>query len=82
MTSRKRTVVRGTNGGSGEKEGGELSAEFTRLRYHAAQADPTRDTAAKRIARRGGDAIPLVNCPDCGNDFPATVQRRRPPSRR
>ena len=80
--TRKRDVNWGTNGGTGEKEGGELSAEFTRIRYHAAQADPTRDTAAKRIARRGDDAIPLVYCPDCKQSFPATVQRRRPASRR
>jgi hypothetical protein len=82
MTSRKRNVEQGTKGVAGGKEGAELSAEFTRERYHAAQADPTRDTAAKRIARRGADAIPLVYCPDCDQSFPATVQRRRAPARR
>lgn len=78
----KRNVNRGTKGVAGGKEGAENTAEFARRRYHAAQADPTRDSAAKQIARRGDDAIPLVYCPDCNQSFPATVQRRRPPSRR
>lgn len=40
-------------------------------RYHAAQADPTRDTAAKRLRRRGG--WDTVTCP-CGAEFPAAVR--------
>jgi len=39
-------------------------------RYHQAQADKTRDTAAKRLARAAG--LKTVRCP-CGKDFPAAV---------
>ena len=41
-------------------------------RYHAAQADPAVDTAAKRLARRSRVAV--VKCP-CGEDHPAAVAR-------
>lgn len=40
-------------------------------KYHGAQADRTRDTAQKRLARRAGDAF--VGCP-CGSQFPAAVK--------
>lgn len=42
-------------------------------RYHRALADPTIDTAAKRIARRSG--LDWVRCP-CGEEFPSGVRRK------
>lgn len=41
-------------------------------RYHDAQADPAKDTAAKRLARAAKEAA--VFCP-CGAKFPAKVKR-------
>ena len=40
-------------------------------RYHQEQADPCRDTAAKKLARDAGHKS--VRCP-CGESFPARVQ--------
>lgn len=40
-------------------------------RHHEAQADETRDTTAKRNARRAG--LPTVQCP-CGAEFPSAVR--------
>ena len=41
-------------------------------RYHGAQANPTIDTAAKRLAR--GSGVDRVRCP-CGEELPSEVRR-------
>ena len=47
------------------------AVDFLHERYHNAQADPNRDTPAKRLARAAGHNS--VRCP-CGESFLARVQ--------
>ena len=50
------------------------AVDWLHERYHAQQAAPDIDTAAKRLARASG--LRTVKCA-CGTEFSATVPRRR-----
>ena len=50
-----------------------LYADPAHERYHAQQAAPDIDTAAKRLARKSG--LTTVKCA-CGAEFITTVSRR------
>lgn len=49
------------------------SVDWVHERHHNQQADPTIDTAAKRLARDTDGKRATVVCP-CGQEFPAAVQ--------
>lgn len=66
MTARRSNVRRGSERGlQGENQGDETVARMHE-RYHAAQGDGRRKTAAKRLARAAG--LDYVDCP-CGERF-------------
>lgn len=64
-------TVRQGEGVYQQRRRGEALDDWLHRRYHAAQADPRRETVAKELARRAG--VATVRCP-CGTAFPSKVE--------